>query len=197
MIWIIDNGHGGIKDGEYLTKSPHKRSPAYPDGFILYEGQWNREVTKMIFEKAKILDIDAINLVPEIDDISLDERIRRVNKIKNENIGKDLFLLSIHMNGTDEYFTTEKSGLTTFYYRYNDARKYAYVFQDYVGDIIGNRGIFEKAFKMLDQVNVPALLLECGFMNNKKDVEYLRTEHGKDLLTDAIIYSMREVNKII
>ena len=196
MIWIIDNGHGGIKNGVYVTKSKHKKSPVFDDGYVLYEGQWNRDVSNKILEKSITNDLNVINLVPEIDDISLNERVDRVNKLVKNN-SDNMFLISIHMNGTDEFFTTEKSGLTTFYYRKNEGRKYAYIFQDYIGDVIGNRGIFEKGFKMLNKVTIPAILLECGFMNNKNDVKFLKTETGKDKLSDAIIKSMKKIeNKI-
>jgi N-acetylmuramoyl-L-alanine amidase len=191
LTWIIDNGHGGIKDGAYTTLTKHKKSPKFSNGYVLYEGEWTRRVTAVLMNKCHMEGISVINLVPEIDDISLAVRIQRT-EIKMDN----LFLLSIHMNGTDEYFTTEKSGLTTFYYRYNIGRKYAYIFQDHVGDVIGNRGIFEKAFKMLNKVKIPALLLECGFMNNIKDVEYLKTDIGIDELTSGIIKGMKKVEEI-
>lgn len=192
MLWVLDNGHGGIKDGIYLTNAEHKKSPIFYDGFVLYEGQWNREITKLIIDKNKTLNI--INLVPELEDISLNDRLNRINKLIKEH-GEDIFLISIHMNGTDEFFTTEKSGLTTFYYRNNIGRKYAYIFQDHIGDIIGNRGIFEKSFKLLNKVHIPALLLECGFMNNKNDVNFLKTNEGKDKLSNAILLSMINVEK--
>ena len=62
--------------------------------------------------------------MPELEDIDIDERARRANEYNNA------FVISVHMNGTDEYFQTDKRGITTFYYRYNDGRKYAWIFQD-------------------------------------------------------------------
>jgi N-acetylmuramoyl-L-alanine amidase len=191
MIWLLDNGHGGIKEGEYLTTSPHKKSPQLPDGTILYEGDWNRKVVKSIIEQSKNLKLKIINLTPELEDINLDERAKRANKYKNA------FVLSIHMNGTDEFFQTEKRGITTFYYRHNEGRKYAWIFQDQISEIIPNRGIFEKAFRLPLKSTNPCLLLECGFMNNIKDVEYLRTELGIKKLALYIVLAMKEVEKLI
>jgi len=48
---IIDNGHGGIVNGEYVTNG--KRSPVWDDGTQLFEGVWNRQVAKKIHELCK------------------------------------------------------------------------------------------------------------------------------------------------
>ena len=63
-----------------------------------------------------------------------------------------------------------------------EARKFAWIFQDFISDVIPNRGIFEKAFRLPLKSIHPCLLLECGFMNNLEDVEYLRTESGIEKL---------------
>lgn len=189
MIWLLDNGHGGVKEGKYLTKSRHKKSPQLPDGTTLYEGDWNRKVVKSIIKQSKNLKLQTVNLVPELEDIDIDERAKRANEYKNA------FVLSIHMNGTDEFFQTEKRGITTFYYRHNEGRKYAWIFQDYISNVIPNRGIFEKPFRLpLKSVN-PCLLLECGFMNNIQDVEYLKTKDSINLLALNITLAMLQVQK--
>ena len=191
MIWLLDNGHGGLKEGKYLTKSKHKKSPLLPDGTILYEGDWNRKVVKSIIKYSKNLNLKTINLVPELEDIDIDERARRANEYKNA------FVLSIHMNGTDEFFQNEKSGITTFYYRHNEGRKFAWVFQDFISEVIPNRGIFEKAFRLPLKSKHPCLLLECGFMNNIEDVEYLRTKSGIEKLALHIVFAMQEIEKLL
>ncbi len=191
MIWLLDNGHGGVKGGVYLTKTLHKKSPSLPDGNILYEGEWNRNVVASIMDHCMKLGIDVINLVPELEDIDIDERVKRVNSYS------EAFVLSIHMNGDDKCFQTEKSGITTFYYRHNEGRKFAWVFQDFISEVIPNRGIFEKSFRLPLKSKHPCLLLECGFMNNIKDVEYLRTELGIKELALSIVLAMQEVEKLL
>jgi len=51
--WLLDPGHGGIIDGVYQTAG--KRSPRFPDGSILYEGEFNRDVVKRIMQLALAL----------------------------------------------------------------------------------------------------------------------------------------------
>lgn len=190
MIWLLDNGHGGVKNGKSLTKSLYKKSPILPDNSTLYEGDWNRKVVKCIVDQSKKTGIQTINLTPELEDIDIDERVRRANSYKNA------FVLSIHMNGDDKCFQTEKRGITTFYYRYNEGRKYAWIFQDNISEVIPNRGIFEKAFRLPLKSTNPCLLLECGFMNNLNDVMFLKTEEGIDLLSKSILNSMIEIDKL-
>ena len=69
MKVLIDNGHG--------VNTPGKRSP---DGRFR-EYKYNREIAAAVVEHLKLRGIDAELLVPEEEDISLEERSRRVNKI--------------------------------------------------------------------------------------------------------------------
>ena len=69
-IVILDNGHG--------EDTPGKRSP---DG-RLKEYQYCREIVDRIYEQLKTTH-EVYKLVPEIKDISLNERIKRVNAICN------------------------------------------------------------------------------------------------------------------
>ena len=69
MKILIDNGHG--------VETPGKRSP---DGrFREYE--YNREIARAIVELLVLRGYDAELLVPEDEDISLEERVRRANNL--------------------------------------------------------------------------------------------------------------------
>lgn len=48
MIVLLDNGHGGLINGEYQT--PGKRSPIWDDGSQLFEGELNRAIVARIAE---------------------------------------------------------------------------------------------------------------------------------------------------
>ena len=63
--------------------------------------------------------------------------------------------------------------------------------------VIPNRGIFEKAFRLPLKSIHPCLLLECGFMNNINDVEYLRTKSGIEKLALHIVFAMQEIEKLL
>ena len=86
MKILIDNGHG--------IDTPGKRSP---DGSFR-EYKYTREISKEVVKRLIELGYDASLLVPEIEDISLKERVARVNNICNEIGTSNVILISIHNN---------------------------------------------------------------------------------------------------
>lgn len=88
MLFILDNGHG------YNT--PGKCSPVWKDGTQLKEWEFNRKIVREISIRLNNLGIENMILVPEKEDISLSERVRRVNDIYSHR--KDILLISVHGN---------------------------------------------------------------------------------------------------
>lgn len=74
MKILIDNGHGRATAG--------KRSPVWPDGKQLFEYEFNRDIARRMHEALTARGTDSVPVVPEIDDIPLAERTRRVNEIR-------------------------------------------------------------------------------------------------------------------
>ena len=89
MKVLIDNGHG--------VETPGKRSP---DG-RLREYAYTREIADRVISRLQAEDIDAIRIVPEKEDISLQERVARANKYYAES-GKQTILVSIHCNAAGD-----------------------------------------------------------------------------------------------
>ena len=77
--WLLDPGHGGIIDGVYQTAG--KRSPAFPDGTVLYEGDFNRKVADDVFKFCKSGNFDVVNVVDSLEDVPLRTRVARANEI--------------------------------------------------------------------------------------------------------------------
>ena len=65
--WLLDPGHGGIIDGVYQTAG--KRSPIFPDGSVLYEGEFNRSVVKHLLKFCQKGNVEAIDIVDSLEDI--------------------------------------------------------------------------------------------------------------------------------
>ena len=106
MKVIIDNGHG--------NNTPGKRSPVWKDGTQLFEYEFNRDICNRMYIRLITMGIDCVLLVPEIKDVSLSERVKRVNKIARLYEGS--FLVSVHANaggGTGwEAFTSKGETLS-------------------------------------------------------------------------------------
>jgi N-acetylmuramoyl-L-alanine amidase len=45
-LWLFDNGHASIVDGNPQTEG--KRSPKWPDGTQLFEGEFNRAIVQRL-----------------------------------------------------------------------------------------------------------------------------------------------------
>ncbi|MGY8805962.1 MAG: N-acetylmuramoyl-L-alanine amidase, partial [bacterium] len=102
-LWIFDNGHGGIIDGVYQTAG--KRSPLWPDGEILYEGEFNRGIVNRLMKLCTDSGIECINLVDTQEDMPLSERTDKANDIyrqQKDKDGKPCIYVSIHANGFDD-----------------------------------------------------------------------------------------------
>ena len=86
MKILIDNGHGLMTAG--------KRSP---DGKFR-EAFYNREIARRVVSDLRDRGLDAEQLLPENDDISLEERVRRVNAACFLLCKRNVILVSIHVN---------------------------------------------------------------------------------------------------
>ncbi len=178
MIILLDNGHG--------QDTPGKRSP---DGFFR-EYAYTRFLAKQIQEHLIALGLDARLLVPELDDISLPERCRRVNAICKE-FGNDLvILISLHVNAagngrewlnargwscyTTRGNTKADSLASCLYGAANEHLPGQRLRTDYTD---GDPDI-ESNFYILRHTSCPAVLSENLFMDNREDVAFLESEEG-------------------
>lgn len=194
MKILIDNGHGIDTPGKCSPDASNglKNSPLY---FREYE--WARKCAQGIVSVLKFEGYDAELLVPEDKDISLDERVRRANKVK------DAILVSVHVNAAKSdrqwhdaqgwcVYTTpgktkaddlatcihavavtelEKVGYTK---KFKNGGKQKPIRTDYTD---GDPDI-ESAFYILRHTSCPAVLTENLFQDNKDDVEFLKSDAG-------------------
>lgn len=101
FLYILDPGHGGLDPdtGKYVTRG--KRSPAFDDGSVLYEGVNNRDNVERVLEALTAKGIRAVNLVPTYRDIPLKERAQKVKELTRNNpcIG-----ISFHSNAAPTWY---------------------------------------------------------------------------------------------
>lgn len=183
MIVLIDNGHGIDTKG--------KRSP---DGRLL-EYKYTRELAREIVNTLNYcFNINAQLLVPEETDIALSERVRRANKIyDNDN---NTILISLHcnaagdgsawMSGTGwEIWTspgqTKADELATFIFK--EAEKELPNIKMRT-DYSDNDPDKESNFYILKKTKCPAVLTENMFQDNKNDVELLLNDCFKKRLVN-------------
>jgi N-acetylmuramoyl-L-alanine amidase len=193
ITWLLDNGHGGIIDGAYQTEG--KRSPVWPDGSQLFEGEFNRSIVARLIAHMSKAGYNYVNLTPEHRDISLGERVRRANGRHN---GGTCILVSIHANaggGTGyEIFTSKGDTLSdriadTFY------AKFAEEFPEATARTDTSDGDLDKEenFYILKNTYMPAILTECFFMDTEADCQLLMSPEGRDRIARAHFKAIKHI----
>ena len=195
MIILIDNGHGinTEKNGKFspLIKDSGINIPnEFISGGRFREWKYNRVIAKQIVDSLKSMGYDSRLVVPEDTDISLSERIRRINTICNKVGAKNVLLVSIHSNakgngtswqdakGWEAYTTkgkTKSDALAEFLYKRADNNLLGKKIREDKSD--GDRDK-ETDFYIIKKAYCPAVLTENFFYDNKDDLKYLTSEEG-------------------
>lgn len=221
--WLLDPGHGGFIDGVYQTAG--KRSPAFPDGSRLYEGEFNRDVVSRIMdlcsgkwgEKGHYLmkgkpplkrekhwlrfALDAVNIVDTEEDISLRQRVTVANKIHQEK--QNCIYVSVHSNafGNGKDFNNAKGTCTFYHYRSATGEVLAESLQKWLAELtpFRNRGIRANEtwanFYVLRKTHMPAVLSENGFMTNFDDAINLMDPNVRQAVANAHYNMMLEIEE--
>lgn len=178
MKILIEVPHGNNVLGKC---SPDKRFREYIYG---------REIVPLIVYELKKRGYDAENLVPELHEPGLEERVRRVNA-KCKTHGKDnCIFISVHVNaaGNGQWmnargwscFTTKgktkSDALAECLY---EAAEKCFKGQKIRRDRSDGDSDWEKALYVCRHTLCPAVLTENFFMDNKEDLAYLESEEGK------------------
>jgi N-acetylmuramoyl-L-alanine amidase len=203
--WLLDAGHGGIINGVYQTAG--KRSPRFPDGSVLYEGEFNRAIVRQIKKLARskfcgdpnIKIIDILNGSRE--DIPLRQRISIANKIHKEE--NNCIFVSVHANafGNGKEFNQAKGVCTFHHYKSSKGKKLAESLQKHLADItpLRDRGIRSNDtwanFYVLRKTHMPAVLSENGFMTNFDDATALLNPGTRRQIAAAHWGMIQEIEK--
>ena len=196
-LWLLDNGHGGIIDGEYQTKG--KRSPEWPNGEQLFEGEFNRAIVKRLAILMDEAGYEYVIVADTEEDMPLSTRVQIANEYYKHN--KNAIYLSIHANaggGTGwEVFTSKGE---------TKSDKYATVFYnkavDYFPQIRKRTDITdgdpdkESQFYVLRKTNCPSVLTENFFMDTyEPDCKILLSEEGRDEIAKMHFAAIQEIEK--
>ena len=187
MKILIDNGHG--------QTTPGKRSP---DGRFL-EYLFNRTIARQIVADLTDRGYDAELLVPEEDDISLQERCSRANAILAREGKDNVILVSIHANafGNGKEWTSP-SGWSV--YTSKGQTKADELAEQLAKAAIKNLPQmkmraeksdgdmdYEENFYILRHTLCPAVLVENFFYDNPDDLRCLESEEGQARIVEALM----------
>ena len=187
MKILIDPGHG--------IDTPGKRSP---DGLFL-EYLWNRQVADLILEGLVSAGVDASLVVTETNDVSLRNRVNRVNTICNRVGASNVLLVSVHANaagngsawmnakGWSCYTSKGKTKSDQVAECLYDAFEEEFQDRKIRKDMSDGDRDWEENFYVLQKSKCPAVLLENFFYDNREECAWMLQEETKKRIASAAV----------
>ena len=187
MKILIDPGHG--------IDTPGKRSP---DG-LFREYLWNRQVADLILEGLVSAGVDASLVVTETNDVSLRNRVNRVNTICNRLGASNVLLVSIHANaagngsawmnakGWSCYTSRGKTKSDQVAECLYDAFEEEFQDRKIRKDMSDGDRDWEENFYVLQKSKCPAVLLENFFYDNREECAWMLQEETKKRIASAAV----------
>lgn len=180
MYYIGANDEHGVQ-----PPTPGKRTPIVPGlERQIYENEFNRAAKIAFIEACLRQGFSVYDVKPELNDISINERVRRINR---QNLTA---LITFAYNAFGDSFNSA-SGLEVFYSPSNikasSSRRLAEsVYQQLVqGASQNGRGVKTLDVGVLSSVNCVSSLIEAGFMTNLREAQLMinpifQTEVGEE-----------------
>ena len=187
MKVLIDPGHG--------IDTPGKRSP---DGLFL-EYLWNRQVADLILEGLVSAGVDASLVVTETNDVTLRNRVNRINTICNRVGASNVLLVSVHANaagngsawmnakGWSCYASKGKTRSDQVAECLYDAFEEEFQDRKIRKDISDGDRDWEENFYVLEKSKCPAVLLENFFYDNREECAWMLQEETKKRIASAAV----------
>ena len=179
QTFVIDAGHGGVDGGATSCTG-------------ILESSLNLQIATRLNDLMHLLGLNTLMIRTE--DISvytegntiaakkisdLKERIRIINQTENA------ILISIHQN----HFSDSKySGAQVFYGKHPNSHGYAQRMQESFVDLLETNRKIKKAdgIYLMQHVNCPAILIECGFLSNPAEEAMLQNDNYQKKLCAII-----------
>ena len=187
MKILIDPGHG--------IDTPGKRSP---DG-LFREYLWNRQVADLILEGLVSAGVDASLVVTETNDVTLRNRVNRVNTICNRVGASNVLLVSVHANaagngsawmnarGWSCYTSKGKTRSDQVAECLYDAFEEEFQDRKIRKDMSDGDRDWEENFYVLQKSKCPAVLLENFFYDNREECAWMLQEETKKRIASAAV----------
>lgn len=188
---ILDFGHGGLTEEGKYTTAPSKMFK-FPDGVIAYEGVLNRQIGGLI--RLKLEEENTYNVVCTVKEKdSTDLPLRDRVEINNSYNKEDTIFISIHCNaggGTGfEIFTSTgqtKSDILAEEIANSVEDLYETVELRLRYDLSDGDKDKESDFYVLRKTKGVAVLIECGFFDNRNNFDLLQDPGFQCILANNI-----------
>ncbi len=198
-LWCLDNGHG--------SQTPGKRSPEFEfDGekLRLLEYRFNRDMVARIIERLEAEGVAYFNVVPEVE---IGDFLQgRVDRANNKESDLPKLFVSIHANASraanmNSWGADSARGIETWHHANSrKGTKMAAIFQRH---LIAKTGFVNRHLKTTEQTNLfvlrktnmPAILTENGFYNNRFEALELMKDEVRQQIADAHVEAILEIER--
>ena len=204
---ILDNGHGADTKGKC---SPEIDFQYNKDFTSIENGRYreyifSRRVVLDVKRKLEKLGFNVIQLVPEMKDILLKERVRRINQYCSKYGAGNCVLVSVHSNAAGNGDWMSGRGWSIWTTRgqnnsdklasciYEAAKEHIEKDEKYTAkqkirtDFKDGDADYESNFYIIKGANCPAVLIENMFHDNREDVKYLESWNGFSRICNTIV----------
>ncbi|MDX2359461.1 MAG: N-acetylmuramoyl-L-alanine amidase [Crocinitomicaceae bacterium] len=182
VVVVIDPGHGG-EDPGHLSNDPNH----------LAEKDLNLKIAQFLggyiekyLQNVRVIYTRTSDVYP-----SLDDRVEMANAIEAD------YFISVHCNGNDR---SSVRGTESHVHSMSLtksvalAREIELQFSSRAGR--RSRGVkderdLQHSLQVLKYTNMTSVLVECGFMTNTREANYLNTTYGQEILASAIFRGFR------
>ena len=210
---VIDAGHGGKDPGAIAIDGTYEKDINLPIALklrdLLEQGYNDVEIVMTrsddrfieLHDRGRIANSNGGNLF-----VSIHSNSKKVDDLEHKT-GFELYLLDLvrkdrateltqleniylkQNNPTPDYYTTslmESANLKV-------AHRFANILKNEMvkGTPLKNNGVKQDAFVVLYGASMPSILVECGFLTNQEDTDYLKSEKGQYEIANAIYKSIR------
>lgn len=183
---VLDAGHGPETAG--------KRTPKFDDGTFMHEHEFNHSVVQNLKDKLnKTGKFSVVVTSSATRDVPLEERVSVEREIK-----ADLFL-SVHANALTGTWGSQ-NGIESYSNKGSTkGAKYCKVIQNDLINATGlkNRGCKTSSFYVLKYTYGPAVLVECGFMDNKEEAKLLMSEEYREKVATSLFKSICSIFNVV
>ena len=207
FVFFLNNSHGKTTIGKVTCYE----KPLQNGENCIYEWILNRSITSILIKRFDAHGISYVNVVPETEDISLKERVKRINSYKDK-VRKG-FVLTIDHNAApfdnsneqsisnaynwqdedaSEMSKESASGMESFKYGGNGfTDEFLTLLSKNVEKRLPNwtqRGIKDGSnFYTIKNTVFPATILELGFFDNYEEANFINSDYFKTNITEAIV----------
>lgn len=183
VVLVIDPGHGGTDPGHM----PHNSSLLAEKDLNLKIATYFGEYIEKYLQNVRVVYTRTGDTYP-----SLDERVDKANSVNAD------YFISIHCNGNDRkavHGTETHVHSMDLKNSVGLARSIEKQFSSRAGR--KSRGVkdekdLQHSLQVLKYTNMTSVLVECGFVTNEREANFLNTTYGQEIIASAIFRAFRE-----